>query len=48
MNNYIVYTDGAYSSVRNQMGVGIVFLLNNNLILEFSKMNPEGTNNKAE
>lgn len=48
MNNYVVYTDGAYSSVRNQMGVGIVFLLNNNLILEFSKMYPEGTNNKAE
>lgn len=46
--NYIVYTDGAYSSVRNQMGIGIVFLKEGKLILEYSKMFKKGTNNVAE
>ena len=48
MNDYIVYTDGAYSSIRKQMGIGIAFLKENVLILEYSKMFPNGTNNQAE
>lgn len=43
-----MYTDGAYSSTRNQMGIGIVFLKNNTLILEYSRMYKDGTNNIAE
>ena len=29
LNDYIAYTDGAYSSSRNQGGVGIIILKNN-------------------
>lgn len=43
-----MYTDGAYSSTKNQMGIGIVFLKNNTLILEYSRMYKDGTNNVAE
>lgn len=43
-----MYTDGAYSSTKNQMGIGIVFLKNNTLILEYSRMYKDGTNNIAE
>lgn len=48
MDNYTIYTDGAYSSVKDQMGIGIVILKNDHPILEYSKMFSEGTNNKAE
>ena len=48
MDNYTIYTDGAYSSVKDQMGIGIVILKNDRPILEYSKMFSEGTNNKAE
>ena len=48
MNNYTVYTDGAYSSVRNKMGIGIIFLKENKPILRYSKMFKGGTNNIAE
>lgn len=48
MSNYIVYTDGAFSSSRNKMGVGIVFLKDGCPILEYSRMYYGGTNNKAE
>lgn len=48
MDNYTIYTDGAYSSVKDQMGTGIVILKNDRPILEYSKMFSEGTNNKAE
>jgi ribonuclease HI len=48
MDNYTIYTDGAYSSVKDQMGIGIVILKNDRPILEYSKMFLEGTNNKAE
>lgn len=43
-----MYTDGAYSSTINQMGIGIVFLKNSTLILEYSRMYKDGTNNIAE
>ena len=43
-----MYTDGAYSLTKNQMGIGTVFLKNNTLILEYSRMYKGGTNNIAE
>ena len=48
MSDYILYTDGAYSSTRNKMGIGLAFLKENKLILRYSKMFEGGTNNMAE
>ena len=33
--DYILITDGAYSSSRNQGGIGLVFLKNGEKILEY-------------
>ena len=41
-------TDGAFSSSRNQMGIGIVILEEDKIIKEFSHGYKGGTNNKAE
>ncbi len=46
--NYICFTDGAYSSVRDQGGVGIVILKDNQEILRYSNMYPRTTNNQME
>lgn len=46
--NLEIYTDGAYSSSRKQMGIGIVIINNGNKVLEFSKKYGGGTNNQAE
>lgn len=43
-----IFTDGAYSSARNQGGVGIVFVRNGEKILEFNKPIRNTTNNKCE
>lgn len=48
MINYECYTDGAYSSTRNQGGVGIVFLRNGTKILEYSRGYKKTTNNQME
>lgn len=48
MSQYRLFCDGAYSPLRNQMGIGIVFLKDNELILEYSKMLRGGSNNRAE
>lgn len=48
MNLYTLITDGAYSSARNQGGVGLVFLKNGEKILEYSKMYKGVTNNMME
>lgn len=48
MNAYILYTDGAYSSTRDQMGIGIIFLKDDIPIIEYSRMYSGGSNNKAE
>ena len=49
MNNcYIAYTDGAYSSVRNQGGIGIIILKNNQEIFRYSNMYKNTTNNQME
>lgn len=46
--NLIVYTDGAYSSLRGQGGVGIVILENEKKVLEYSRMYERTTNNQME
>lgn len=46
--NYTLICDGAYSSTRDQGGIGIIFLRNNKKILEYSKMFKETTNNQME
>lgn len=48
LKDYDIYTDGAYSSLRNQGGSSVVILKDNILILEWSKMWKKGTNNTAE
>lgn len=50
VSNYLLITDGAFSSSRNQMGIGLIFI-NKDLgkeILEYSRMYKGGTNNMAE
>jgi ribonuclease HI len=42
------YTDGAYSSSRDQGGVGIVILKDDVKVLEYSKMYKHTTNNQME
>lgn len=46
--NYTLICDGAYSSSRDQGGVGIVFLKDDKKILEYSKMYKGVTNNMME
>ena len=48
MINYECYTDGAYSSSRNQGGIGIVFIRNGKKITEFSRAFKNTTNNQME
>lgn len=48
MINYECYTDGAYSSIRNQGGIGIVFIRNNQKVFEFSRGFKNTTNNRME
>ena len=48
MNDYIIYTDGAYSSSRDKGGIGIVILKDNKIILEYSKGYSNTTNNRME
>ena len=43
-----IFTDGAYSSVRNQGGIGIVFVKDGTKIYEFNKPIVNTTNNKCE
>lgn len=46
--DYICFTDGAYSRIRDQGGVGIVMLRDGVKVVEFSKAYKETTNNKME
>ena len=45
---YTLITDGAYSSSRDQGGIGLVFLREDEKILEYSKMYKGVTNNMME
>ena len=46
--NLKFYTDGAYSSVRNAGGIGIVCLQDDEVILKYSKKYTNTTNNRME
>lgn len=48
MSCYSAYTDGAYSSTRDQGGVGILILKGEEEILRYSNMYPHTTNNQME
>lgn len=48
MISYECYTDGAYSSVRNQGGIGVVFLRNGKKVFEKSQGYKHTTNNQME
>lgn len=45
---YELWTDGSYSSSRDQGGIGIVFVKDNEEILRYSKMYKHVSNNKME
>lgn len=45
---YMLITDGAYSSSRNQGGLGFVFIRDGTKIFEYSKTVKNTTNNKME
>lgn len=47
-SSYIMFTDGAYSSTRDQGGVGIVILKDGKEILRYSNMYKRTTNNQME
>ena len=47
-NSYIAFTDGAYSSTRDQGGLGIIILKNNKEVLRYSNMYKNTTNNQME
>lgn len=48
MNSYVIYTDGAYSSTRDQGGIGIVFIKDGKIVMKFSKMYKNTSNNQME
>lgn len=48
MKDYICFTDGAYSSNRNQGGIGIIILRDNQEVLRYSNMYKNTTNNQME
>lgn len=48
MITYECYTDGAFSSARNQGGLGVVFIKNGIKIYEYSKGFKNTTNNRME
>lgn len=45
---YSCFTDGAYSSLRDQGGIGILFIKDNKEILRYSNMYKNTTNNQME
>lgn len=48
MNDIVIYTDGAYSSIRDQGGIGIVILNEDKKVLEYSNSYKRTTNNQME
>lgn len=48
MSTYRVYTDGAYSSARNQGGIGFVILKDGKEVARYSKMYKNSTNQRME
>lgn len=48
MKDLVIYTDGAFSSKRNAGGIGIVILLNDKKLLEYSNQYKRTSNNQME
>lgn len=48
MGKLVIYTDGSYRPSKKQMGIGIVYIYNDNVIKEYSDTIKGGTNNIAE
>lgn len=48
MDDWKIYTDGAYSSKYDSGGIGIVFLKNDELVYKYQKNYRNTTNNKME
>ena len=48
MSNYVVYTDGAYSALRNQGAIAFIILKDNKCVGRFSKIINNTTNQRAE
>lgn len=48
MNKYVIFTDGAYSSARNQGGIGFVILKDDKEVARYSKMYKNSTNQRME
>lgn len=48
MSNYVVYTDGAYSALRNQGAIAFIILKDNKCVSRFSKIINNTTNQRAE
>lgn len=48
MNDYVIYTDGAYSPSRDKGGIGVVIVKDSKIILEYSKGYSNTTNNRME
>lgn len=48
MSDVKIYTDGAYSPSRDQGGIGIVFVSNDEVIMKYNKMYSNTTNNQME
>lgn len=48
MNKYMIYTDGAYSSSRNQGGIGFVIIKESKIITQFNKSYKNTTNQRME
>lgn len=48
MSNVTIYTDGAYSSAKDQGGIGVVFVKDGIKVQSYSKMFKHVTNNKME
>ncbi len=47
-SHYMVYCDGAYSSVKKQSGAGLIIYKNGQPVFEYAKTFKGGTNNTAE
>lgn len=48
MSKLTIYTDGAYSALRDQGGVGLIILEDGKKLLEYSNMYKRTTNNQME
>ena len=48
MNDYVIYTDGAYKPSLNSGGIGIVFLCNGKEVYKYSKNYAISTNQRME